>query len=157
MPPAWQLREFVPKSDRRLSAFAKRPETANYFTEPADLLYDYRVELVKDWPHLLQRQGRFPERFRNMPNDEFCEIVEQKILAAERRVKRNYKTAIPQYYRGELQLLLPLCLIKPDKADLALVVSRERAVYRAATVLPLDWAVRNARLIARPDREWLDP
>ena len=30
-------------------------------------------------------------------------------------------------------------------------------VYVATTVLSLDWAYSNARLIARPDTEWLDP
>ena len=43
------------------------------------------------------------------------------------------------------------------KADLALVVERENKRYFGSTVLPLDWAYKNARLIARPDREWLEP
>ena len=79
------------------------------------------------------------------------------ISAAKRRVRRNYKTAIPQYYRGGLQLLLPLCLVEPHRADLALVVARENMVYRASTVLTLDMAYNNARLVARPDTEWLNP
>ena len=58
---------------------------------------------------------------------------------------------------GGLQLLLPLCLVRPDQADLALVVERENQVYRASTVLTLDMAYNNARLVARPDTEWLDP
>lgn len=33
---------------------------------------------------------------------------------AKERVRRNYKTAIPQYYRGKIQLLLPLCLGNPQ-------------------------------------------
>lgn len=83
--------------------------------------------------------------------------IESAVNAAKRRVKRNYKTAIPQYNRGRVQLLLPLCITSRDKADLALVVSRENQVYRGETVLTLDMAYNNARLLARPDREWLDP
>jgi hypothetical protein len=30
------------------------------------------------------------------------------------------------------------------------------ACYRAYTVLPLEWAYRNARLITRPEASWLD-
>jgi hypothetical protein len=48
-------------------------------------------------------------------------------------------------------------MLDPERADLALVVARENEVYRASTVLTLDMAFNNARLIARPDREWLDP
>jgi hypothetical protein len=41
---------------------------------------------------------------------------------AKERVRRNYKTAIPQYYRGRIQVLLPLCITNARTADLALVV-----------------------------------
>ena len=64
---------------------------------------------------------------------------------------------LPQYHRGQLQLLLPLCLSRPEQADLALVVVKVEQVYRGSTVLTLDMAYNNARLIARPDTEWLDP
>ncbi len=95
----------------------------------------------------------------NSGNNEFAirSALDGAISAAKRRVRRNYKTAIPQFHRGRLQLLLPLCLIRPDRADLALVVARENRVYRASTVLTLDMAYNNARLVARPDTEWLDP
>lgn len=75
----------------------------------------------------------------------------------QQRVYRNYKTAIPQFHRGEIQLLLPLCLERPDRADLALVVSRVGDCYRGDTVLTLQMAYNNARLLTRPDREWLTP
>jgi hypothetical protein len=76
---------------------------------------------------------------------------------AKERMKRSYKTAIPQYYRGQVQLLLPLCLSNAQRADLALVVERHSTFYRAATCLTLDMAYNNARQIARPDRDWLQP
>jgi hypothetical protein len=76
---------------------------------------------------------------------------------AKRRVLQNYKTAIPMYNRGRVQLLLPLCLKNPSKADVALVVGREGRVYKGYTVLTLDMAYNNARLLTRPDREWLIP
>jgi hypothetical protein len=52
-------------------------------------------------------------------------------------------------------LLLPLCLNTKAKADLALVIEKENGVYRASTCLTLDMAINNARLIAKPDDEWL--
>ncbi len=82
-------------------------------------------------------------------------LLEGTIKDAVRRVKRNYKTAVPQFYNGNLQLLLPICLSSKASADLALVVSKENGVYRATTCLTLDMAINNARLIAKPDDEWL--
>ena len=71
---------------------------------------------------------------------------------------------MPQYYRdkggpGSVQLLLPICFEDPARADLALVVAKTEAgnAYRGSTVLTLDMAYNNARLLARPDNEWLQP
>lgn len=77
-----------------------------------------------------------------------------------KRVSWNFKTAVPQYYPREesLQLLLPLCLVSDEQVDLALTVERtESGNYLGHTVLPLDWAYKNARLICRPDSDWLEP
>lgn len=52
---------------------------------------------------------------------------------------------------------MPLCLVSKSEADLALVVNKEEYVYKAHTVLTLDQAYNNARLLAKPDREWLNP
>lgn len=153
----WLLEQFAKESDRALTYFAQRPDIANYFTDPSELLYDTRIELVVDVDHVIgDNKDRFPVELQG---NEYAmrAALDGAILSAKRRVKRNYKTAIPQYYRGSLQLLLPLCLVKPERADLGLVVAKENQVYRASTVLTLDMAYNNARLVARPDTEWLDP
>jgi cold shock CspA family protein len=155
--PMWILDSFNKESDRALTYFAQRPDLPNYFTDPSELLYDTRVELVVDVDHVIgDNKDRFPAELQ--ANDfAMRSSLDGAISAAKRRVRRNYKTAIPQFYRGRLQLLLPLCLVQPERADLALVAAREHEVYRASTVLTLDMAYNNARLVARPDTEWLDP
>jgi hypothetical protein len=90
-----------------------------------------------------------------MDNYLLSNLLSGTIEDAKRRVRRNYKTAIPQYYKGKLQLLLPLCLQDKAKADLALVIEKDSGIYRASTCLTLDMAINNARLIAKPDDEWL--
>lgn len=155
--PQWCLESFAKESDRALTHFGERPDLASYFTKPEELLYDTNVTLVVDIDHVIgDNHDRFPDE---MQGNEFAlrSVLDGAIAAAKRRVRRNYKTAIPQFYRGRLQLLLPLCLVRPERADLALVVGRENQVYRASTVLTLDMAYNNARLVARPDTEWLDP
>lgn len=77
---------------------------------------------------------------------------------ALKKVRWNYKTAIPVYYPtfNKLSLLLPLCLISEDHVDVALVVERTNSGnYLGHTIYPLDWAYSNARLITRPDSDWL--
>ena len=75
------------------------------------------------------------------------------------RIKRNYKLAIPHWYKGKIQLLLPLYLTSDTTADLALVVEHdeERNQYMARTALTMEQAYNNARLLTCPDRQWLNP
>jgi hypothetical protein len=86
--------------------------------------------------------------------------IDHAIALAIKRVTWNFKTAVPQYYPKTqgLQLLLPLCLASEDHVDLAFAVERgDAGAYLGHTVLPLDWAYSNARLICRPDSDWLEP
>ncbi|MDR2006776.1 MAG: DUF3825 domain-containing protein [Acidaminococcales bacterium] len=55
-----------------------------------------------------------------------------------------------------MSLLLPLSLTDDDVVDLALVTEKATAGnYLGHTILLLDWAYGNARLITRPDSDWL--
>lgn len=83
---------------------------------------------------------------------------EDAVELAIKRVEWNYKTAIPMYFptRNSMSLLLPLALVDEDKIDLALVVERHPSgSYQGQTVLPLDLAYSNSRLVTRPDSDWL--
>lgn len=154
----WRLAGFHAASDHRmLGKFEALPELVNYFDDPRVLLYDRRRELYIDIDHVLDDNiYRFPQQLQD---EKF--LARQSLVAAktqtQQRVYRNYKTAVPQFHRGEVQLLLPLCLIKPGIADLALVVSTREDQYRGDTILTLDMAYSNARLLCRPDSDWLKP
>lgn len=131
---------------------------AHYFEDPSSLVYDARKELRVNAEHIIQDNiERFPPELRDMNAFGLQNLVKGAIDSATERVRRNYKTAIPQYYQGAVQLLLPLTLLDPAKADLALVAERFSDFYRAATCLTLDMAYNNARQLARPDRDWLAP
>lgn len=145
-------------SDRQLLRFFRLPEPAKYFHNAADLVYDLKNELRTNIEHIISdNKERFPYPLRGIDDHQLCGLLEGTIEDSKRRVKRNYKTAIPQFFKGKMQLLLPLCLQTKAKADLALVVEKEHNVYRASTCLTLDMAINNARLIAKPDDEWLRP
>lgn len=38
-----------------------------------------------------------------------------------------------------------------------MVINKTEQIYEVATILTLDQAYNNARLLAKPDREWLNP
>jgi hypothetical protein len=154
----WHFWRFARKGLNDLNRFAVLPEMANYFDDPSLLVYDTKRPLRANIEHIIaDNRDRFPAGLQAMNNFGLQNLVKGAIDSATERVKRNYKTAIPQYYNGEIQLLLPLCLTEAAKADLGLVVDRFPEFYRAATCLTLDMAYNNARQLARPDRDWLQP
>jgi hypothetical protein len=134
------------------------PGRANYFSDPAALVFDANCEIVPQYNHIFSD----PENFLRIPptvreSSNKIVLFDGAIKRATAMIKANYKTAVPQYYRGKIQLLIPICLLSGNKPDLALVVSRVENKYMGHTCLTLDMAYNNARLIARPDSSWLVP
>lgn len=159
-PVLWYFCGWCKGGEYDMSAFgAILPAMANYFQDPAALIFDYRKTVHPHLAHIIQGENRerFPEPFKSMHDYQLQNLLKGAIDSAVARVKRSYKTAVPQYYRGRIQLLLPLCLAHPNKADIALVVDDRGAYYRASTCLTLAMAYNNARLLVRPDRDWLLP
>ena len=155
----WYFKGWFRKGQWELTKFLELPDLAHYFDDPSCLVLDHRKELRVNVEHIIQDspRERFPNPYREMDDYALGNMLDGAIAKARERVRRSYKTAIPQYYRGNVQLLLPLCLSDPKRADLALVVERHSTFYRASTCLTLDMAYNNARQLARPDRDWLQP
>ena len=86
-------------------------------------------------------------------------LLRGEIDTMKKKVSANYKIAVPQYFNGKIQLLLPLCLKDGKTPDLALVVTKNDKgnFYQGHTCLTMDMAYNNARLIARSESNWLVP
>ena len=156
----WFFVNWVPESSRDIMVnFDSPPQMAEYVTSTSDLVYDWRRELKVAYEHILvDNVDRFPEELASQPL-RAKQALDAAINLTLRRVRRNHKLVIPQWYPKEgPQFLMPLDLSGNGAADLALVVSPVGDhAYRAHTVLTLDMAYTNARLVARPDSDWLAP
>jgi hypothetical protein len=155
----WFFKGWFRRGQWELNKFPDLPEMAHYFDDPTCLVLDMRKDFRVNVEHIIEEtpRDRFPEPYRSMPDFALQTVLRGAIDNGKERVRRSYKTAIPQFYGGSVQLLLPLCLSDPQRADLALVVERHSTFYRATTCLTLDMAYNNARQLARPDRDWLQP
>jgi cold shock CspA family protein len=165
--PTWRLKSFERASSGRfLGAFGGQlPPLASYYETVGQLVYDTKLPLRVNVEHVPHDPDRFPASLAAFTPEDLAGLVNARAPEAIERVRRNYKTAIPQFYRdskgsgeGKMQLLLPVGLVRRDRVELALAVDRlESGVYLGRTVLTLDWAYNNARLITRPDTDWLQP
>lgn len=87
--------------------------------------------------------------------------LDEVISTAVKKLSWNWRAVVPCYNpeRNEACYLLPVSFSNPMKPDRAMIASvnndGDGSVYTIHTVIPLDWAYLNARLVCRPESEWL--
>lgn len=93
-----------------------------------------------------------------------AERLKEAIKGAVRRGHGNYRTTVPIYYprHDTVSLVLPLCLVKHKEVDAGLVVVKDAVGnssmrYQPKTIFTLPMAYSNARLVAQPISDWLNP
>ena len=134
------------------------PNKVNFFKNTSDFVFNFDYQIVPQYDHIFgekENLERIPEGIRN---SQFrIRFFDSAIDEAKKRIDANYKIAVPQYFNGKIQLLIPIYLTNMTTPDLALVVTKddENKRYLGHTCLTMDMAYNNARLIARPDSEWL--
>lgn len=156
------FKAFLKKSDNSiLRNFSYRiPEIADFFDKPELLIFNPKCDLIPDIDHIIgDNISRFPKHLQNADDAELRRQLIGAIEEVKKKVRTNYKIAVPQYYDGKIQLLLPLCLTSGSpNPDLALVVHKlNQTTYTARTCLTLKMAYNNARLIVKPQSNWLKP
>lgn len=153
----WKFFGFYKASSRELRNISPLPERASYFDCVENLIYDTKYELRVNIDHILDDERnrlRIPEQYKNVPN--LAMLFKGAALEyAKVRIMENYKAAVPQYFNGKIQFLIPISLGSPSIVDLSLAVGLEGNIYTGHTCLTLDMAYNNARLIAKPESDWL--
>lgn len=144
--------------------FSEKPQMANYLTNVNDLIYDKNLEIRFNVDHIIDDNF---ERF--LQAGYFDKSLIHALLAyskdvLHKKLLRNYRIALPFYYRNtqtgesKIQLLVPV-YFPNSLVRLALVLDKRRSdddslYYEAITVLPVEWAYMDSRLIVKPDDEW---
>lgn len=154
----WYLDGFYTEYQLATMGVMDNPERANYFDDPAELVFDTHLDIVPQYDHIFgdrENIERLPLGIRNSAMR--VQLFNGAIDTVKRMLEANYKTAIPQFYKGKMQLLVPICLQAPNVPDLALTCMKteDKSKYLASTCLTLEMAYNNARLIAKPESNWL--
>lgn len=135
------------------------PDVANFFDKPELLIFNPKFKIIPDLDHIINDNiNRFPSHLHLDDADLRRQII-GAIAEVSKKARSNYKIAVPQYYDGKIQLLLPLCLTSGSpNPDLALVIHKlNDTTYTSRTCLTLKMAYNNARLIVKPQSSWLKP
>lgn len=137
------------------------PEIAWYIDDSRDYVFDIKYHLERDFfGHLFDRakeRAGLPYVSDEVVQNYLRGTLENLVP----KIKRNYKIAIPVFYVEEkrMQLLLPFVSASNNSDVSCFVIERNDAskTYCLKTIFDLDQAYFSAKLITRPDRDWLDP
>jgi hypothetical protein len=138
------------------------PKIAWYSKDSRDYVFNTSYGLDKEaFDHLFER-AKQRAGLPNAPDEVIRNYLRGAIENLVPKIERNYKIAIPVYYVEEkrMQLLLPFFSARGDPGDVSsFLVEREdeNHCYRLKTIFDLDQAYFSARLITRPDKDWLNP
>lgn len=156
--PKWYFKGF--KDEYELTSIdvdVDFPERADYFQDTTLLVFDWHCKVHPNYNHILEdlnTYNRLPNCIKQ--SDRPLEVLKGYIDTAIQKVTANYKLAIPHYYQEKIQLMIPLCFTKDDTPDIALILEKRRGNhYQAKTCLTMEMAYMDARLIAKPESDWL--
>lgn len=161
--PDWVFKGCYASNDRqyRDRFGTKIPDIAWYSTDSRDFVFDTSYTLDKEaFDHLFDRA-----RERSGLNNASDEVVRNYLRGVLEnllpKIRRNYKIAIPVYFVEEkrMQLLLPFESASDanDVSCFAIDRDDQNKRYGLKTIFDLDHAYFSARLITRPDKDWLNP
>lgn len=161
--PDWVYKGCYASNDRQYrSHFGNGvPDIAWYSTESKDFIFDTSYHLDKDsFDHLFER-AKERSGLSNASDEVVRNYLRGAIENLVPKIRRNYKIAIPVYYVEEkrMQLLLPFVSASDLNEISCFLVERDdtNKTYHLKTIFDLDQAYFSARLITRPDRDWLNP
>ncbi len=144
--------------------FSKKPLMATFFNTIEEVVFNPDMEIDLQDAHIfIDNKNRVGENLRSLgllDESQIQMLFEKGVDNALVLARRNYKMVVPQYWRKSknIQFLMPVYLSREyQKPDGALVLEKRSNRYKGTTVLTLDMAYQNARLIATPDSFWLDP
>lgn len=174
-PQKWKFMSFYKASYRTITdSFDKQPILASYTNKPEDFYFDTEKDIIPNIDHIIDDHwdeisntqsdendlivSRFPEELINMGKNVVISLVIQALAVAEIRIKRNNRLIIPQFYNNEIMYLIPIRIpVTTNKyITLALAVEKTKSGnYRANTIFTIDMAYSKARLIMKPESNWL--
>lgn len=149
----WFLKGFFKESDPMLVSFEYLPCRVRFAEDPSELVFDYRLPIRSNIDHILgdeENLTRIPASLMGEGNSLLLRrAFEGAVVEAARRAAANYTLAVPQFYGGRIQLLLPLCLTG-DKPELALTIQREDGFSPRAPASRSTWPTTTRDLSAGP-------
>lgn len=138
-----------------ISLRSKIPNHIDYFEKcPHDIYFNPLNVLNYNSEHIVEENfDRLPSSLKTLgDNSIISSMIDSLIIKMRKRVLRNHRLVVPQYYNHKIMYLAPL---KFGDDIITLAIEKHDDTYRANTILTMGMAYCNARLICKPESNWL--
>lgn len=142
--------------------FNVKPKMAKFFNNIYELIYDPELETELRYKHIIEdNYPRIKDKVGALTKAQLIMLLPKAAEISAMLAERNYKLIVPQYWKKSksIQFLMPIYFSGEfsGRPDVALVLEKHETCYRGSTILKIDMAYQNARVLARPDTFWLNP
>ena len=101
---------------------------------------------------LIENRERLPEGAQLFSDEILLQIIGSAEQQMKKRILRNNRLVVPQYYNKKIMYLAPLMI---GKEVVPVAIERNDDTYRINTILTPGMAYCNARLVMKPESNWL--
>ncbi len=155
----WVFRFFADKTERKyMDLFPAIPELATYTENFEELYFNPNYEIILSSDHILDDNWDRINSVVPLPKSVVKSLMIGVLEETKIRIRRNLRLAVPQFYHNQIMYLLPIRIpIEEDKfVTMALAVElTQTKQYRANTIFTKEMAYEKARLLMKPESNWL--
>ena len=141
-----------------MNIFSSIPLMATYTDNYQDFYFnpDYNIEINSD--HILDDNWERISEVVGLPKLIIKTLLFGVLEETKKRIKRNMRLVVPQYYNDEIMYLMPIKLPINDDETVTMALSVQKTntgQYRANTIFTKEMAYEKARLLMKPESNWL--
>lgn len=155
----WTLRYFADKAERRyMDLFNDIPPLASYTENYEEFYFNPHFDIVISSDHILDDNWERIHDVVPLSKAIVKSLMIGVVEETKRKIKRNLRLAVPQYYNNEIMYLLPIRIPVGEEnyVTMALAVElTQQNQYRANTIFTKEMAYEKARLLMKPESNWL--
>lgn len=151
----WHLKGFETEGSKRfIELNVKKPELATYFDDFNDLYFDPKKDVVLNFDHIYDDNfERLPLELQSLDKEIARHVFEGFLDFTKKKITRNNRIPVPQFYNEKIMFLIPVIVFGTKTVVIAL--EEINGTYVGNTVLTMGMAYNCARLINRPESDWL--
>lgn len=155
----WFFKGFFAESDWNIAEnISEKPKLPKYTDDNSNFYFDTDKDIIWNTDHILDENwDRYSLELKNLGKATVSLLLNGAYGKAIKRIKRNNRLVVPQFYKGKIMYLLPLEIVVQDnKITMALAVEKlSNGKYRANTIFTTKMAYGKARLLMKPESNWL--